>query len=372
MFTIKRKNLSYIKPHFILFALLFLVTQTVFADYPSQSETVINDYAAIIEPAQRDKISRLVADLKQRQSIDAVVVTINSIHDYETGDKTIESFATNLFNRWQIGSQENNDAILLLVAIKDRKVRIEVGEDYGDKLNSAMQYVIDEHILPHFRENAYSEGIYQGVFMIAKLLTASEQDAQPNTSGTKFTNNDETWWGQSLSFITELLEDFKIQLVAAFSGLVVIWRSITSYLRYRRRQCPHCRITMERLNEQADDVYLEPGQQKEETLESVDYDIWKCKHCNYHALLRYNRFFSSVETCPHCHYKTVKVKRTTLSEPTYTSTGREKINKHCNHCSYRDEQILILPQRVHSSSGSSNGSSSSGGSSSGGGASGSW
>jgi len=371
MFTTQRNQLIYRKPQFILFALLFLLTQAVFADYPIQSETVINDYAAIIKPAERDKIIHLIADLKQRQSIDAVVVTINSIHDYETGDKTIESFATHLFNTWQIGSQENNDAILLLVAIKDRKVRIEVGDDYGDKLNSAMQYVIDEHILLHFRENAYSEGIYQGVFMIAKLLTASEPEAQPNTSDTVLSHSDETGWKQWLSVITALLEDFRVQLIAVFSGLVVIWRSITSYLRYRSRQCPHCHIAMERLNEQADDVYLELGQQKEEKLESVDYDIWKCGHCNYHTLSRYNRFFSRVETCPHCQYKTVKVKRTTLSEPTYTSTGREKINKNCTHCAYRNEQILVLPQRVRSSSGNSNGSSS-GGSSSGGGASGSW
>jgi uncharacterized protein len=406
MNIIKINLLNVLKPHFFLFTLLLLLTQGTFAAYPQPvPDTVVNDYAGIIKPAERDKIVTLFADLKQRQSIDAVVVTINSIHDYDTGDTSIESFATHLFNMWGIGSQENNNAILLLVAIKDRKVRIEVGADYGDKLNSVMQQVIDEQILPHFRGNAYSEGIYQGAFSLAKLLTASEQESQvpapqavqtpapPETqipsSETGFIDNAVTWWNKVLFFINLLREDANARLAAGFVGFIVICcgiafylrylcRGIASYLRYRSRQCPHCHSPLIRLDDQAEDVYLEEGQQQEELLASVDYDVWKCPHCNYHALLRYNRFFSSVKTCPECHYKTVVVTQTVLSPATYTAAGREKIVKDCSHCSYHDKRIVTLPKLTRSSSdggGYSGGGSSSsggGGSSSGGGASGSW
>ena len=82
----------------------------------------------------------------------------------------------------------------------------------------------------------------------------------------------------------------------------------------------------------------------EEFLKSVDYDVWKCPDCNHHTLLSYTSWSSSTKKCPQCRYKTVKVKRMTLSAPTYTSTGKDRIIKNCQHCKYHNETVVTLPK----------------------------
>ena len=130
---------------------------------------------------------------------------------------------------------------------------------------------------------------------------------------------------------------------------------------------------MQRLDETADDVYLDSGQKLEEYLSSIDYDVWKCNSCNMHTLLPYARWFSGYQQCPSCRYRTLSVDSQTVVSPTYSSTGSKRVTRDCRQCSYHDEDMVTIPRLTRSSSSSSSGSSSSGGGrSSGGGASGSW
>ena len=138
--------------------------------YPPRSDTFINDYAALLTADDAAAVRSLLSDLQTSHGIEAVVVTIDSIGDYGTGDATIESFATGLFNAWGIGDATKNDGMLLLVAVKDRKVRVELGSGYGSGPSSEMQAVIDRYVLPKFRSSDYSGGIRIGTqAMIAKL-----------------------------------------------------------------------------------------------------------------------------------------------------------------------------------------------------------
>lgn len=138
--------------------------------YPSRDDTFVNDYAALLTTGDAAAVRTMLSDLQTARGIEAVVVTINSIGDYETGDTTIESFATGLFNAWGIGDATKNDGVLLLVAVKDRKVRIELGAGYGSGPSQEMQAVIDRYVLPKFRDSDYSGGIRLGTqAMIAKL-----------------------------------------------------------------------------------------------------------------------------------------------------------------------------------------------------------
>lgn len=76
-------------------------------DYPLPTEVFyVNDYAGVISAEDGVKIYKLFSDLRQDTGIEATVLTINSIHDYDTGGANIESFATNLFHTWGIGDEK--------------------------------------------------------------------------------------------------------------------------------------------------------------------------------------------------------------------------------------------------------------------------
>ena len=130
--------------------------------YPSPADKYVNDYAGVLKQVHKDDLHAKLADLDEQTGIEATILTVASIHDYDTGDATIESFATNLFNTWGIGDSKKNDGLLILVAVRDRQVRIEVGKGYGSRLDQPMQRVIDEKMLPHFKQEDYSTGIYKG------------------------------------------------------------------------------------------------------------------------------------------------------------------------------------------------------------------
>jgi uncharacterized membrane protein YgcG len=139
--------------------------------YPQPQDNYVNDYAGLLTVRHAGKIRKSFAKLEERRGVEAVVVTINSIRDYPTGDTTIESFATNLFNTWGIGHKEKNDGVLILVTVKDRECRIELGAGYGTAYDSAMKSVIDKKMIPCFKKGDYSTGIYKGAFAAIGKLT---------------------------------------------------------------------------------------------------------------------------------------------------------------------------------------------------------
>ena len=325
--------------------------------YPEPTDLYVNDYAGLLSAEDAANIESLFADLKQEHGIEATVVTIDT-----TGDETIESFAINLFNTWGIGDKAKNNGVLLLVAVEDREVRIEVGSGYENSQNEAMQEVINEHILPSFRNGNFSKGLYKGAQAIMGKLT----DAIP--SG-------ESRPAQSSSTDSNFLENIN-PIVLIGGGLATLGAASVGakqYMRYRKRRCPDCQTDMVRLDEVSDDMYLDSGQKLEELLNSIDYDIWQCPNCNYHTMHSYNKWWAlSLKKCPQCNYRTVKVTSKTLVYPTYSSSGTKELIKDCQHCDYHQQETVIIPRKTRSSSGSGGSSGFSGGSSSGGGASGSW
>lgn len=168
--------------------------------------------------------------------------------------------------------------------------------------------------------------------------------------------------------------------------LILLLLNIRSLRRLRNtpRHCSHCHKPMQKLDEKADDLFLEEGRRKEEELGSVDYDVWHCAECDRVKIYSYDPAFTSYTVCQVCSYKTYHcVGDRTLLSPTCLSAGRGERDYRCEHCAHTARESYTIPRRdcSKSSSGgwsSSGGSSSSsggsfgGGSSGGGGAGGSW
>ena len=363
--------------------------------YPEPVDLYVNDFAGLLTPEHASAIRSMFSDLKAEAGIEAVVVTIGSIKDYPTGDATLESFATNLFNTWGVGDKAKNNGVMILVAVKDRKVRIEVGTGYESTLNAAMQAVIDEHMLPAFRRSDYSRGIYDGALAVIRELTGqwpsdlAATAASPPTRPVVATAPAQSPTRAAASSSPRAATgpatsvDPTVVIGGLAAGVGAATFGLRRYARYRRRRCPNCKTYMIRLDEVSDDVYLDSGQKLEETLASVDYDVWKCPNCNMHTLHGYYRLFSRIKPCPKCGFRTLVVYSHTISQPTYTSTGEKRITRDCRHCQYHDAQSVILPMLTRSDDSSSSGLSGSdsggsstvdfgGGSSSGDGASGKW
>ena len=132
-------------------------------------------------------------------------------------------------------------------------------------------------------------------------------------------------------------------------------------------------MLMTRLGEAEDDALLEGGQQAEERIGSVDYDVWNCGACGHHFTLRYPRWITGYAQCPQCHNRTKSSTEKVIEAASAISAGSARVVEACAFCTFRREYTKVLPriESSGSSSGSSSGGASSGGSSSfGGGGSG--
>ncbi|MGC8954973.1 MAG: TPM domain-containing protein [Fervidobacterium sp.] len=160
---------SFLVSFFTLFSILAL---SITIPQPTPLK-YINDYVGVVNEEYVKKIVLIGKELENKTTAQLTTVVIDSI-----GDTTVEEYAVQLFRKWGIGQKDKDNGVLLLVAIKDRVMRIEVG--YG--LEGAIPdgkagRIRDEYIIPYFKQEDYSKGIYYGYLALAREI-AKEYNAE--------------------------------------------------------------------------------------------------------------------------------------------------------------------------------------------------
>lgn len=146
-------------------------------DFPALSGRVV-DGANIIPADTRAALTTKLADLEAKSGIQLVVATVATLDGQE-----IEPYANQLFRTWQLGEKTKNNGVLLLVAPKERRVRIEVGYGLEGTLTDALsKIIITNAITPRFKAGDFGGGIVRGVDDIITVLTtdSSEWQARPS------------------------------------------------------------------------------------------------------------------------------------------------------------------------------------------------
>jgi len=158
-------------------ALLWFPVAAVALSVPALTGRIV-DQANVISAGARRTIEPKLVDLETKSGIQLVVATVNSLEGQE-----IEPYANALFRKWQLGEKTKNNGVLLLIAPKERRVRIEVGYGLEGTLTDALSKVIIVNaITPRFKAGDFSDGILRGVDDIITVLTtdASEWEKRPS------------------------------------------------------------------------------------------------------------------------------------------------------------------------------------------------
>lgn len=149
------------KKIYTVFAALavFLVLFTnvaIAADLPKPTKNFfVNDFANVISNADEEKMQQQGEALFKECGAQVVVVTVKSLNGED-----LESYSLNLARSWRIGSDKNDDGILLLLAVDERKVRIEVGYGLEGALpDSKTGRILDTYGVDRFKKNDFSTGL---------------------------------------------------------------------------------------------------------------------------------------------------------------------------------------------------------------------
>ncbi len=180
----------------------------------------VTDLTATLSLHEKNTLEQDLAALEKAKGSQVVVVIIPT-----TEPEAIEQYSIRLAEAWKIGREGVDDGVILLVAKDDRKLRIEVG--YG--LEGAIpdiyaKRIIENIILPRFRQGDFGGGLMDGVQAISGLINKEElPDALKDKS--KF-----SWAG--IFFLLLLLSNFfalayfkskKMRFVAALGYFVLGW-----------------------------------------------------------------------------------------------------------------------------------------------------
>ena len=145
---------------------------------------LVTDLAGVLSPEQKQALENKLVAIDDSSSNQIAVVILPTLDG-----NPIEEYATKLFRTWGIGNKKTNNGILLLIAIQDKKIRIEVG--YG--LEGAIpditaNSIIDNDIKPAFRQQAYYEGIDKATDDIEKAAVGEYKEKREKRTKGKGSN----------------------------------------------------------------------------------------------------------------------------------------------------------------------------------------
>jgi uncharacterized protein len=152
-------------------AVLLLVVGCSFAAEIPKLQSRVTDLAGVLTPEEAASLETKLKDLETTDSTQVAVLIISSLE----GD-SLEDFSVRTATQWKLGQKGRDNGALLLVALQERKVRIEVGYGLEPTLTDAASHlIIQNEIIPRFRQGNYGAGIDAGVNAIIQVVRGTYQ-----------------------------------------------------------------------------------------------------------------------------------------------------------------------------------------------------
>jgi len=145
---------------------------------------LVTDLAGVLSPEQKQALENKLVAIDDASSNQIAVVILPTLEG-----NPIEEYANKLFRTWGIGNKKNNNGVLLLIAIQDKKIRIEPGYGLEGALpDITCNSIIDNDIKPAFRQQAYYEGIDKATDDIAKAAVGEYKEKRERKTKGKGSN----------------------------------------------------------------------------------------------------------------------------------------------------------------------------------------
>lgn len=297
------------------------------------STRLVTDEAGLLSNAQEEAMNQRLRAIRSTHAVEFAVVTLPSI-----GDAPLEDFTLKLARQWGVGNKKNNNGLLLLLVLDQRRVRFETGYGLEGYLpDGRLSRIIQDRMIPYFRSGNYAEGLSEGVIAVQQVLDGS-YDVKPEGRDSSAASN--VSWGTililycffmllaSASVLYQLtsyrrqhprataVEEYeflrrRVSMVGClllllfppgFIVVMAIVKSRQNKLKKEMTLCPSCHQHTVHLLERSleEDRYLTSSQQMEHKLKSREFRIYACSSCDHAQVIGYDRPATSYKRCPNC------------------------------------------------------------------------
>ncbi len=388
--------------NWVLILFLFLVVGHSFGQYEtvqsvphpkSNGKGYVSNPDGILSSGSVNQINELLADLEENDGFQVAVVCLQSI-----GRNVPDDFAVELASHWGVGTRGKDDGVMLLLVMDQRIVSMKTGYGTETVLTDIMtQNIQQQEMVPYFKQGNFDLGMVSGVKGICNVLRGNELEGNPEVQQQIDEENARRYeeqaaqrernffiflgawhlFGVAIFLIAILFIRYKhdpykkYNIIKNFgfwiwailfpvTHIFIVFLSKKLKDRYRNqvRFSGRTNHLMHKLTEEEEDEFLTLGQQAEEIVKSVDYDVWVTENHDDFCILSYRPAFTKYTPCPKCNYRTYfkEYDKITVS-PTYSRAGKgEKKyaceNSACNHIDHKKYTIPRLRRSSRTSGGS--------------------
>ncbi len=171
------------KPLLYLFFLLPIVCFNVNASTPNPPDVprdYVVDLAGILSNNSFSQLNSMLQNLERRTSAQVLVLTVQSLDG-----QSIEEFSFDTKEKWKLGQKGKDNGVLVVIAVKDRKYRFEVGYGLESTLPDSFVGTLGrEYLVPNFRQGNYDLGVFQAVSALSQQISGRDfNETGSNTPG---------------------------------------------------------------------------------------------------------------------------------------------------------------------------------------------
>jgi uncharacterized protein len=158
----------------ITFAAVFSVRAEPLFPRP---QGAVNDFASVIPPNEEQRIDAICREVLQKTGTSIVIATVETV-----GDSDYVTYANELYADWGIGKKGEDKGVLIFLAKKERKMRIETGYGVEGILPDGLTgQVLDDYVVPFLKEGDYGKGLLNGTIALSQIIA---KDAGIQLTGT--------------------------------------------------------------------------------------------------------------------------------------------------------------------------------------------
>ena len=155
-------------------ALLALAAPAAAQNFPEHRGSPVVDDAGLLRPEQVIDLKSKAEALHAQTGRALVVATVKSLDGL-----TVEDYGGRLLRHWKVGDEKRDDGVILLVAPKEKKVRIETGYGAEGFLPDILAgRIIRDVIVPKFKEGDMAGGVVAGADAIVRQMSLSPEEAR--------------------------------------------------------------------------------------------------------------------------------------------------------------------------------------------------
>jgi len=157
----------------VCFSILWGIIFSIISADPSKAAEIfpkpvgaINDFARVITPEYKTQMEDLAGEVLAKTGIAIVITTVESL-----GDNELNDYVNSMYKSWGIGKKGEDKGILIFLALKERKFRIETGYGIEGMLPDGLVGEIrDRYAIPYLKKGDYGKGLSNALTAVANII----------------------------------------------------------------------------------------------------------------------------------------------------------------------------------------------------------